>query len=439
MILRLFWGVLFLIGVLVATELANDFMSDPMSGEIELKSQNKITPRPQNPLQSAIDAASDGDEIELSAGEFAGPIIIDKKISIIGDLSGQTHIKGSGNGDVIIIRSNGVVLKNLFISGSGNSHSELNSAIFCDQVSGVKIINNTITDSLFGVNFKQCNASEIIGNKISSKAVSLGLRGDAIRLWYSHDNKILDNEITHSRDMVIWYSSNNVIKNNSGSFGRYSLHFMYAGKNLVEQNRFFANSVGIFFMFSNGSLIKNNTVQNSTGAFGVGIGMKDTSDFVVENNILSYNARGLYLDQSPFQPESINVFKNNRILSNTVAVQMHATQHKTVFKNNDFIANMQVAINDTPGSKIDINEWQNNFYDDYEGFDRDANGDGDSEYRSFSYADQLWAYYPAMRFFYGSPVMGILNFLAKLAPFSEPELLIIDKNPKIRPNMSEDI
>lgn len=386
-----------------------------------------------NPLQDAINSANDGDVIELGSGVYQGNIVITKPITIDGK-DRKAIIRGDGDSDVIKIKSSNVKLLNLTIENSGWSHTTIDSGISCDSANGVEISNNSLKDTLFGINFKQCNASKITNNLVTSKPVDLGLRGDAIRLWYSHDNLVENNHIYKSRDMVVWYSSNNIIRKNYGEYGRYSLHFMYAGKNLVEENIFKYNSVGIFFMFSSGSLVRNNQVLSSTGAFGVGIGMKDTSDFVIENNILSYNARGLYLDQSPFQPETINKFTNNQILYNTVGIQFHATQHKSIFLDNDFVGNMEVAINDTPGSKIVKNEWSGNYFDDYAGFDRNKDGIGDIEYKSFAYLDSLWQYYPNLRFFYGSSVMSILNFIARLAPFSEPELLITDPNPKMEPH-----
>ncbi len=93
---------------------------------------------------------------------------------------------------------------------------------------------------------------------------------------------------------------------------------------------------------------------------------------------------------------------------------------------------MEVAINDTPGSKIAKNEWNKNYFDDYEGFDRNKDGIGDLPYQNYTYLDSLWQYHPNLRFFYGSSVISILNFIARLAPFSSPELLITDENPRIK-------
>lgn len=386
-----------------------------------------------NMLQEAIDSAEAGDIITLEDGIYEGNVVINKALTIKGG-GKNAIIKGDGTTSVVKIRSSNVSLINLNIQNSGNSHTNIDAGISCEGANFVRIEGNDVSNSLFGIDFKQCNESKIINNRLTSKPVSLGLRGDAIRLWYSHNNEILDNYIYEARDLVVWYSSGNLIKKNYGRDGRYSLHFMYAGKNLVEDNKFEFNSVGIFFMFSSGSTARNNQVLNSTGAFGVGIGMKDTSDFILENNVLMYNARGLYIDQSPFQPDTVNIYEKNRILYNTVGIQFHATQHKSIFKDNEFIGNMEIAINDTPDSKILQNEWSGNYFDDYEGFDRDRDGYGDIAYASYTYADRLWQHFPNLRFFYGSTAISALNFLARLAPFSEPELLLSDERPKMKAN-----
>ena len=233
--------------------------------------------------------------------------------------------------------------------------------------------------------------------------------------------------------MVAWYASHNKFLKNKAIRGRYSLHFMYANQNLVENNDFIGNAVGMFFMYSAGSNIKNNLVMDSDGAFGIGIGLKDVSNFTIENNTLIYNARGILLDNSPFQPGSTINFLGNKILHNVVGVYFHATQGTSIFENNDFIGNMDIVANDTPGDKMALNRWSKNYYDEYESFDRDKDGYGDTPFMHLSYADQLWQYYPNLQFFYGSSVFSILNFLAKLAPFSEPIKLLEDSTPRIKP------
>ncbi|ASM38094.1 MAG: nitrous oxide reductase family maturation protein NosD [Campylobacter sputorum] len=385
-----------------------------------------------NELQKAIDSANSGDIIELGNGLYKGSIMINKPLSIIG-VGKNVVIDGGGNGSVISVNSPYVKIQNLIIQNSGNLATNIDSAINVKESHNLDISSNIIRDTLFGISFEKTNESKIYNNQISSKNVPMAVMGDSIRLWYSHSNDIYDNNISNSRDMVLWYSSGNNILRNHGKNCRYSLHFMYSGENLVEDNIFENNIVGIFFMFSEGSIVRNNTIRNSIGSFGVGIGMKDTSDFKLYNNKVVYNARGFYLDQSPFQPGKINYYEGNEILYNTVGIQLHATQHKSVFKNNIFKGNMEIVFNDTPESKINLNEWNGNYFDEYDGLDLNKDGYGDIPYSHYVYADKLWQSNPNLRFFYGSSVISILNLLAKLAPFSQPELLLTDDKPKMEP------
>ncbi len=384
-----------------------------------------------SPLQEAINKASEGSIIQLHKGEYYGNIVINKPLTIDG-LDKGAKIVGDGKGTIITINSSNVTLKNLTIIGSGSSHEKIDSAILAQNVNNIKIKNNHIEDSLFGINFQKVNRSLIIDNFITSKNYDLGLRGDAIRLWYSHDNQLLSNEIYKSRDFVIWYSSGNIIEQNYGSYNRYSLHFMYAGRNLVQNNLFEHSSVGIFFMYSSGTTAINNTIKNSTGAFGVGIGMKDSSNFTLIDNKIIYNARGIYIDQSPFQPNTTNIYKNNKILYNSNAIQFQALREKNIFQENIIKGNMEPVVNDSPRNNLSLNFWHRNYWDNYEGFDRNKDGVGDIAFNHYIYADKLWLYNPNVKFFYGSVVIDLLNFLAKFAPFSEPSLLASDNEPLIQ-------
>ena len=296
-----------------------------------------------NILQDAINNASPGDVIKLGDGIYEGSITINKPLSIVGE-GKNAHIKGNGKGTVVKIIASNVTLRNLKISGSGNDLGELDAGIGCDKANNVLITQNDLSDVLFGIDFKECSSSKITENNITSKkGASLGFRGDAVRLWYSHENLIEGNYIYDSRDMVAWYASHNKFLKNKAIRGRYSLHFMYANQNLVENNDFIGNAVGMFFMYSAGSNIKNTLI---------------------------YNARGILLDNSPFQPGSTINFLGNKILHNVVGVYFHATQGTSIFENNDFIGNMDIVANDTPGDKMALNRWSKNYSDEYESFDR---------------------------------------------------------------------
>lgn len=383
-----------------------------------------------NQLQKAIDAAQPGSLLELPAGVYKGNIVINKPLIIDGK-NQKAIIDGNGKGTVVRIKSSYVTIKNLIIRGSGQEHEKLDAGMAIINAKHVKVQNCRILDSLFGIDLQKVSESEISGNYITSKPFTLGLRGDAIRLWYSNDNVVKNNRIIKSRDFIVWYSHGNLIEHNYGEYCRYSLHFMYTGKNIVKNNTFKHNSVGIFFMYSQDTEAYGNVIENSLGTTGLGIGLKDSSNYTIKNNTMIYCARGLYLDRSPFQPGTHNYIEGNKLLYNSIGVKFHSLSIANIFKGNIIKGNIENVVNDSFNRKVTQNIWSGNYWDNYQGFDRNSDGVGDTPHIERFYADKMWFSNPDVRFFYGSPIISIINFLAKLAPLSEPVVLAIDKKPKM--------
>ncbi len=379
------------------------------------------------PLQPLVDKVKKGETLVIPPGTYSGPVYVEQAITLDGQ--GKVTINSGGKGSVVILDTDGAVLKNLHLTNSGSHHNDLDSGV---QVRGNfnVIKDNVIDDCLFGVDLQQSEHNIVRRNTISSKQEELGMRGDSIRLWYSFHNKITDNTINNTRDMVVWYSKSNVIKNNVSRGGRYGLHFMYSQYNDVQNNEYYDNSVGIFLMYSDGVIIKNNTISHATGAAGVGIGFKETSDIVVADNKILFSSIGLSIDVSPYQPDSKNHFTNNLIAFNGIGIRFLANWKDNIFKNNHFKANItQIIV--SGGKTANRNIWDGNYWDNYEGFDLDKNGIGDTPHEIYAYADRLWQDVPSAQFYKGSAVLELIDFLERLAPFSEPDLILRDKSPLI--------
>lgn len=384
-----------------------------------------------NVLQEAIDSAPSGSIIKLPAGVYKGSIVIDKPLTIIGKESGVV-IDGEGKGTVIKIKSSFVTLKNLKIVGSGDRHENIDAAVTITEAKQCEVSYCIIEDCLFGIDMQMTRNSIISNNTITSKDFELGLKGDGLRLWYSNDNIIKKNSLIRSRDMVVWYSHGNLIEENFAEHCRYSLHFMYAGKNRVINNKYQYNSVGIFFMYSKDTVASKNFIKSSIGATGMGIGLKEVTNFTIEDNTILYCAQGMYIDRSPFEPDTNNWIRNNKILYNSEALHFHSLSENNIITNNKIMGNIEDVVNDGRSSKTYNNEIVKNYWDNYEGFDKNRDNIGDSPHRVYQYADQLWVYNPDVKFFYGSPVISLLNFLAKLAPFTKPLFLFEDKKPIVK-------
>ncbi len=387
------------------------------------------------PLQPLVDATAAGGTLSPSPGVYAGPIVVDKPMTIDG--RGEVVIDAGGKGTVVLLDTDGATLKGLTLRGSGSSHNDLDSGV---QVRGNfnVIKDNRIEDCLFGVDLQQSRNNIVRRNHISSKPVDLGIRGDAVRLWYSFDNQITDNIIRDARDTVVWYSRDNLIARNDARGGRYSLHFMYSQTNRVEDNHYEDNTVGIFLMYSDGVVVRNNTITHAQGSTGVGIGFKETSEVVIEGNRILYCATGLYLDVSPYQPDTINRISDNLIAYNGVGVRWLNDWQGNELVANRFKGNItQMVVEGGKGATRNL--WEDNYWDDYEGFDRDADGIGDTPYELYTYADRIWMDVPPAQFFKGSPMLEMIDFLERLAPFSAPDLMARDPRPRMTADLAADL
>ncbi|MBF0372077.1 MAG: nitrous oxide reductase family maturation protein NosD [Alphaproteobacteria bacterium] len=380
------------------------------------------------PLQPLIDAVPVGGRLGLAAGIYEGPAIITQPLSLEGGPG--VIVDGGGKGSVIVIKTNGATVQGLTIRNSGTLHDTVDSGI---QVRGRGNVvkDNVIENCLFGIDLQQSDTNVVRRNTITSQDIDLGVRGDAIRLWYSNRNRVQDNVVTDSRDVVVWYSHENEISGNDVRNGRYGLHFMYSHHNVIENNHFLRNTVGVFMMFSNDLVIRGNRVVESNGPSGLGIGLKETSGTIIEGNDIVGNATGLYLDISPYDPDSGNEVKGNRFAFNGMAILFHSDWEGNAITGNDFIGNFgQVMVRG--GGTAKRQGWAGNYWDVYEGFDRDRDGTGDTAFELFSYADRLWMDVPQASFFRTSPALEVIDFLERLAPFSPPLLLLRDEKPATR-------
>lgn len=394
------------------------------------------TPRPTAParddlpwLQPLVDAAPEGGLLVLEPRRYAGPVVIKKRLIIDGQ--GKAVIDGGGKGTVLTLEASGATLRGVTITGSGDSHNTDDACLNLRGHHNV-IEQDRFEDCLFGLDLKQSNENVVRKNFIRSKDRSLGLRGDGVRLWYSMNNVLEENEVTDVRDVVVWYSNGNVIRNNVGRRGRYALHFMFAQHNIVEGNTYEDNSVGIYVMYTEGVEIRNNAISRSQGAAGMGIGFKEASNSVLEGNSIVYCAVGIASDLSPFEPDSTITLKRNRIAYNGVGLSFIGEKPGTTVEDNVFEGNLDHVTQATGDEPRTV--FRRNYWDDYQGFDRDGDATGDTPYEAYAYADRVWMETPSARFFKNAPLMEALDFLERLAPFSSPTLLVRDEAPRfVRP------
>ena len=379
-------------------------------------------------LQQNIDKAAPGSTLTLSAGIYPGNIVIDKPLSIVAKESGVI-IQGDHTGKVVTINSSDVVLKNLTISGSGSRMENLDSAITINKAKRCIISGCKITDCLYGIDMVMVNDSAITDNYITSNTNDISLRGDALKIWYSNNNIIENNIIDSSRDVTLTRSNDNIIKENSFRNNRFALHISLSRGNTVKDNVYRYNSVAIMLMGARDTNITENIIESSRGAAGIGVVLAGTKNIVFQNNRVRFNAKGIFIETKFSEEHMQRYIVGNEISYNAEGIHFHAAIQNNTIKNNRFFGNIDDIVKNSRKNVTEKNVIEYNYWDRYAGFDSNRDNIGDTAHKILQYSDRLWQYNNKVKFFYASPIMSLLDFLASIAPFVEPVLVIEDIKP----------
>ncbi|MDR0274828.1 MAG: nitrous oxide reductase family maturation protein NosD [Burkholderiaceae bacterium] len=379
------------------------------------------------PLQPLIDATPAGGHLALAPGEYAGPVTIDKPIHLDG--GGKAVLRGDANSTVLTLRASASSLRGLVISGSGDLHDRIDAGLLIEGDDNL-IEDNRMDDVLFGIHVKQGNRNRIIANRILGKPHNSGLRGDGLRLWYSRHNLIEGNHFERVRDLIFDNSPENRFIGNTLHDGRCSMEIVFSPKMIIERNAFTHTATGIIALYSSGLVIRGNRIVHARGGGGAGIAFKESSETLVEGNEIIDCAVGLSSGPPPGGGAAL-IIRNNRFAYNIIGMYFYGEISRHQIVGNRFEQNLTQVSASAP-SAANTNHWQDNYWSDYQGFDRDGDGIGDTPHEIVAYADRIWMETPKATFFRNSPALELLDFLERLAPFAEPALLLRDPAPRMK-------
>lgn len=386
---------------------------------------------PQSPplqaLQPLIDATPAGGSLTLAPGDYAGPATLDKPLTLDG--AGKARLVGNGRGTVLSITASGATVRGLALAGSGDTHDGVDAGILVAGDDN-RVEDNVLTDVLFGIHLKGGNRNRVAGNRITGRDVPLGQRGDAIRMWNGRDNVVENNRFVRARDLTFTNSPDNRIAGNSFVDGRYGMHIIFSPHLVVENNVLEHTGTGIVVLYSPGLVVRGNRVAHALTAGGGGLAFKDSGGAQVERNEIVHCAVGLMAD-APVNADLTLTIRENRFAHNLVAMSFHGEQGGHRVLANRFENNLTQIFVSAPGVG-EANVWDGNYWSDYQGFDRDHDGIGDTPHEQWLYADRIWMEMPKAMFFRNSPMLELLDFLERLAPFSAPYRVLHDPGPRMR-------
>ncbi|WKV12977.1 nitrous oxide reductase family maturation protein NosD [Marivirga harenae] len=389
-------------------------------------SAKPIIANSNNSIKESILQAIAYDTIIIKPGVYYENLIsIEKPLTIIGEVGA---IVDSQEGDeIFIVQSDGVIIQNLTLKNIGVSYIKDRAAIRLNRVRDVKILNNTLINTFFGIYLQKSNNCIVDGNKVIGGAQDESTAGNAIHIWQGKRIQVTNNEVSFHRDGIYFefvdesYIANNLSKNNM----RYGLHFMFSNYDQYENNRFQDNGSGVAVMFSKHIEMRDNQFLDNWGGASYGLLLKEISDGSIENNNFSRNTVGIYAEGANRLSIKSNLFHNN---GKAMDIKGNSLDNQII--KNDFVGNtFEVLTN----SKSNLNHFEGNYWSQYSGYDLNKDGIGDVPHRPVNLFAIVTDKIPAASMLLHSFLVNSLDAAERLFPQFIPEQLI-DQKPKIKPN-----
>jgi len=369
-------------------------------------------------IKMAIDMAQSGDTILIQKGIYKeGNIIIKKSITLLG--VDYPLIDGENKYEIFTIVADRITLSGLHLVNTGVSSINDTSAINALEANDLKIVNNKLDNTYFGIHLSNSIGCLIEGNTLSSYANSEAEHqtGNGIHLWKCDRVQIRKNTITGHRDGIYFefVTHSKVEENVSYENLRYGLHFMFSHDDEYVNNTFRNNGSGVAVMYTRGVIMLGNRFEENWGSSSYGLLLKDINESKVERNVFSKNTIGVLMEGC-----SRSDFNNNEFSQNGWALKIQANCDANTFTGNNFTSNtFDVATN----GSISLNTISKNYWDKYEGYDLNKDGVGDIPYRPVSLYGMVVEKMPTAVMLWRSFLVTLLDRAEKVMPVVTPENL----------------
>lgn len=211
-------------------------------------------------IQAAIDAAVDGDLVEVGSGTYSENVVVDKRITLRGVDTGEglPAVNGRSNGTVLVLKAGGIVLEGLYIVNAGPYPSAGIEVVSSDNIIDRCSIWNS---GHWGIYLKGGSTNNTVSNSIASNNGN-----DGIMVFKAPGNRFREN----------------IISNNG-----------YHGFQILE---------------SDNTFVERNVIANNSNS---GVSVEISGNAVVSGNIISYNSIGIQLKGSGIDRIGPNRFIGN--------------------------------------------------------------------------------------------------------------------------------
>ena len=376
--------------------------------------------QPVSSIRKAIEIAKDKDTILVQAGIYKeGNIVISKNITLLGQ--NFPILDGEKKFEILTVSGSNITIKGFQFQNSGQSALNDYASIKVIDSKNIFIENNRVINSYFGIHFSNSSFITIRNNTITGSPTTEQNTGNGIHLWKCNHALIENNHVTGHRDGIYFeFVTESTVQNNLSEKNiRYGLHFMFSNNDNYFQNTFSNNGAGVAVMYSHKVKMEGNRFEMNWGPSSYGILLKDITDSHIQHNTFFKNTVGIHMEGSSRINAAKNIFKENGW-----AIKVQASCDDNNFYQNNFFGNsFDVATNGT----MVLNKFYNNYWDKYEGYDRNKDGIGDVPYHPVSMYSMIVEQNPNSLILLRSFMVSLLDKAEKAIPSLTPENLIDDK------------
>ncbi len=377
-------------------------------------------------LATAIAGALPGDVLTLAPGLHAGPVTLDRALTLDGQ--GTATIDAGSTGSVITITGSDITVRGLTLIGSGSDHDAIDSGVQITRTAArVLVEDNDILGNLYGVDVHGPKDATVRGNRIVGRTDHhMNSRGNGVYVWNAPGTIIEDNDIRLGRDGIFVNASNDgIFRRNLMRDLRFAVHYMYANNSEVSGNISIGNTLGFALMFSNRIIVHDN-LSLADRSHGLMLNYANNAD--IRGNLVRGGAEKCTFIYNAHR----NLIYDNRFEGCEIGIHFTAGSERNAITGNAFVGNRtQVKY---VGTK-DV-EWSHdgrgNYWSDHPAFDLDGDGIADAGFRPNDLMDHILWSQPAASLLMGAPAVQLIRWSQKHFPASLPGG-VLDSAPLMRP------